>query len=98
MSRMIAFQIVHALFERDRAGDSIRKALPPLVERDDAREFGESAQPARVAGEFVGKLDVGDDAWHDDQINRPVAHRLIGDVHVIALGVAGDREFEIGES
>ena len=88
-------QIVHALFERDRAGDAIRQALPPFVERDDTREFGEPPQPVRVAGEFVSKLDMGDDAGHDDQINRALADRLIGDVDVAALGVACDRKIEI---
>ena len=43
----------------------------------------------------MGKLDVGDDAGHDDQIDRPLADRLIGDVHVAALGVAGDGKLEI---
>jgi hypothetical protein len=43
----------------------------------------------------VGKLDVGDDAGHDDQINRTLAHRLIGDIDVAALGVASDWKLEI---
>ena len=38
---------------------------------------------------------MGDDARHDNQVDRPLTHGLIRDVHVAALGVAGDREFEI---
>ena len=35
---------------------------------------------------------MGDKAWYQDKIQRPVAHHLVGDVHGAVLGVAGLRK------
>jgi hypothetical protein len=36
---------------------------------------------------FPLTLDVGDEAWDDDEVERAVAHNLICNVNVTALGV-----------
>ena len=35
---------------------------------------------------------MGDKAWYQDKIQRPIAHHLVGDVHGAVLGVAGLRK------
>ena len=79
MSRMIAFRSSMRSSSGEAPGTRSESPCPTLVERDDAGEFGEAAQPVRVAGELVREFDMGDDARHDNRVNRPLTHGLIRD-------------------
>ena len=87
--------VVHALFERRGAGYPIGQALPSLVERHDAGEGRKTAQERRVTWHLMRKFNVRNDARDHDDIDRPVAHHLIGDIDVAAECVPGDGQYEI---
>jgi hypothetical protein len=87
--------VVDPLFQRWRAGDAIGQSLTSLVERHDAGERRKTAQKSGIGGPLMRELDMRDDPGNKNEINRPVAHRLIGDVDVAAQRVTGVGQFKI---
>src|SRR3989442_2780118 len=82
-------EIVHALLERRVADIAIREPRAALVEEDHAAEGCEAPHPVAVGRVLPGEVNVRDPARHDDEIERPLADDLVGNVDVAALGVAG---------
>src|SRR5215210_40764 len=82
--------VVHPLLERRQliVGDVVGEAGAALVEQDQARERREPPEEARQLRLLPHELDVRDPAGNVDEIERPLAHDLVGDVDVAASGVA----------
>jgi hypothetical protein len=74
-------RVFHPLFDVDVNGP-VREAHPALVEEDQAAERG---QPAHQASRPCRppRVEVGDVPGHDDEVERPVAHHLVGEVDPI---------------
>jgi hypothetical protein len=75
--------IVHRLLQRRRPPESVGKPLAALVEDQQPRE---RRQPAQEAGErrlFPDQLDVGDEARHEDEVQRPLPVDLKGDADAV---------------
>ena len=81
--------VVHPLFERRQTvdGHAVGETRAALVEEDEAREGGEAAQEAREARLAPEVLEVRDPAHDEDEVERPVADDLIGDVDLAAARV-----------
>ena len=75
------------VLDRDAVGES----RPALVEQDQPRERGEPGEEPRVLRHLPAHLDVRDPAGHPDEVERPLADDLVGDVGVAAPDVAGRR-------
>jgi hypothetical protein len=79
--------IVHPLLERRRARDRVRHPRSPLIEHHDARE---RPQPAVEIGHqrlLPNHFQMTCEPRHHDQLNRPGAKHLIGDMHLTAPGI-----------
>src|SRR5439155_14247728 len=72
-------------------GYPIRQSGAALIELDQAAERRQPFEKARVGKIFPSRLNVGDEAWDDQEVSRAVADHLIGDAHIAAL-----REFGFG--
>jgi hypothetical protein len=59
---------------------------PDVVENP---ELPEKARPLRL---FPCELEVGDEARHEDEIERPVPDNLVGDVEIAAPRVGDPRD------
>ena len=81
--------VIHALLERRQVGigDPVGHPGAPLVEENQARKRGQAVQKAGDERILPLVLDVRDPAAHDDQVERRIAHDLVGDVHVATPGV-----------
>src|SRR5205823_13862865 len=87
---------IQPLFEQWHAGHAIREALSALVERHDTRERCQAAQQIRPARKnLVHELDVGKNAKDNNQIDRTVAHRLIGDADISAADITRGWKFQL---
>lgn len=62
-----------------------------LVEADEPGEGAEALQEASRPGILPVVLEVGHEARHEDEVERPRPGDLIGDVQVAALRVLGSR-------
>ena len=82
--------VVHPLLERPDA-HSIRETHPALVEQEETRERAEPLAEAPVVGVLPEHFQVRDRAGNEDEIRRPVAHDLVGDVHIVRFRVADRR-------
>ena len=82
--------VVHPLFVRRqlRVGHAIGEARAALVENDQTREGGQPLEEARPRRLLPRQLDVRHPAGDEDQIQRPFADDLVGDVDVAALRVS----------
>jgi len=87
-------EVLHALLERRDLAHRIREPRAALVEQDEPGERRQAVQHARHDGHLPVVLHVRDEAGDEHQIEGPVAHHLVGDVHVAALRVAGLRGHE----
>src|SRR5205823_11406522 len=72
----------------------IGQARAALVEDDQTREGGEPLEEARQRRLLPRQLDVRHPARDEDEIQRPFADDLVGDVDVAAAGEAGLRSHE----
>ena len=84
-------QVAHRLLQARRVAGPVGKPLAALVEDDQPREGGQAAQKARRRRILPQQLDVGDEARHQDQVERTFAVHLVGDVDSVGVGVAGER-------
>ena len=69
--------------------DPVGKPGAALVEQDEAAEGTEPPQQMGVARVLPMDVQVGDEAGHEHQVDRPVADHLIGDPNITASGVTG---------
>jgi hypothetical protein len=78
--------VVHACLERRYAGKAVGHTGAALVEEEQAAERGEPAEelPRRSLPEQLHVVGQGGDV---DQVERSLAHYLVGDVHVAAARV-----------
>ena len=83
--------VVHPLLERRQLRHAVREAGAALVEQDQPRERGEPEEEARERGLLPEVLEVRDPAHHEHEVERAVAHDLVGDVDVAAARVAHAR-------
>jgi hypothetical protein len=72
--------------------DAVAEARSALVEQDQAAEPGEPPHQVGVARLVPVDVQIGNEARHEDEIDRPVADHLVGDTDVAALGVSGLRQ------
>mgnify|MGYP000293542038 CR=1 FL=1 len=73
------------------------KALTALVEDDDAGEGGQAAQEAGDLRIFLQKLDMGDEARHEHEVDRTVTDNLVGDVDIAAQMLGGTpADYDLG--
>lgn len=79
--------VVHARLEARRAADRIGHPGAPLVEADQPRERPEIVQELGEARQLPLQLHVRDEARYEDEVHRPFARDLVGDVHVAAQRV-----------
>jgi hypothetical protein len=69
---------------------AVREADPALVEQDQAGERREAVQEPGEPRLVPHHLDVRDPAHHEDHVDGPRAHHLVGDVDTVGgLRVAG---------
>ena len=66
----------------------IGEAGPAAIEVDEPREPAEATQKARVFGDFPDELDVVDPVVDKEQVDRPVADDLVGEMDVPVPGEA----------
>ncbi len=83
--------VVDPLLERRHLGDGVGQPGAALVEDDQARERAEPLEEASERRRLPLELEVGGEAEHEDQVDRPVADDLVGDRGVAGLGVLGRR-------
>ena len=73
--------VVHALLEGRRPGDTVGHAHAALVEEDQPRELREALAPAAVLRELPHDLQVGVRTLDVHEVDRAVTHDPVGDVH-----------------
>lgn len=67
-----------------------------LVEQDQPRERRKPLQEPCITFVFPVQIEIGNEAWHEDEIERSLAGHLIGDPHIAAASVSGlDRPHEV---
>ena len=78
--------IVHARFETGQVVrvDTVGKTRAALVEQDQPRERRKPLQEPAVAFVFPVQVEIGNEARHEDEIERSLAYHLVGDPHVAA--------------
>ena len=88
-------RIVHAVVERADAR-SLGEAHPPLVEQDQPRERRELLAEAAVGRVLPELLEMGEGAPEPDDVRRPLAEHLVGDLDPAAVGVPHGRRAHEG--
>ena len=66
-----------------------------LVEKDQPQERREPAEKGGLERVLPGQLEMSDPAGNEDEVDRPVADHLVGDVNVTALGVTSLRNHKV---
>jgi hypothetical protein len=86
--------VVHPLLERGQRLErhGIGEPDPSLVEDDDPAERSEAPEELRHERDFPPAFDVALPGSADDEIHRPIAEYLIGDVHFAATSEPGFRD------
>jgi len=81
--------VVHPLLESRElvVGHTVGESRAALVEEDETREGGEALEEVRHRRLLPHQLDVRDPAGHVDEVARPLARHLVGDVEVAASRV-----------
>jgi hypothetical protein len=59
-------------------------------ESDNARKFGQPSQTVRISGNFVKEFHVRHERRNQHEIDRAVAHDLIGDCQIATPSVFGN--------
>ena len=72
-------------------GDGVGQPVAALVEDDQARERAEPLQEVSQRRRLPLELEVGGEAEDEDQVDRPIAHDLVGDRGIAGLGIPGLR-------
>ncbi len=91
-------QVLHPVLERRRPLNRIRHAEAAAIEEDQSAEGGQPTKAVRNGGILPRHLDMRDIPEDRDQVERTIAHDLIGDVevvsrpHVAGLGDLGHRD------
>jgi hypothetical protein len=85
--------VVHPLLERRQAirRNGVGETGAALVEQDQPGEAREALEDVGVRRLVPHQVDVRDPARYVDQVERPFAHDLVGDVQVATLRVASLR-------
>jgi hypothetical protein len=80
--------------------DQRRHSEPPIgqtfstfVKRGDPRKNGKSSETVSVVRDFVKELYVANKTRNEDQIDRAVAHNLVGNGQVATAHIVSSREF-----
>jgi hypothetical protein len=83
--------VVHPLLQdRDLGrGHPVGQPGSALVEDDQPGERSQPTPEGGLRGVVPGQLDVGDPAGNEDEVDRPLADDLVGDVDLAALGISG---------
>ena len=81
--------IVHPLLQRGEVADPVGETGATLVEKDETAESAQAGDEVNEIGFIPIMIEVGDEAWHEDKIERPFADHLIGDPKITALGIMG---------
>ena len=76
--------VVDPLLQRRRVGYPVGQTLASFVEGDDAGEVRQPAQEGRIARNSCRNSTCESDAGHQDDVDRSVAHGLIGNVDIAA--------------
>jgi hypothetical protein len=84
-------QVVHARLERRHLAHAVGEAGAALVDQREAREGRELAGEADEQRLLPHREQVAGEAAHEDEVDRPVADRLVGDRDVAAAGIADVR-------
>jgi len=79
--------VVHLELDHGRFGTPVRQPDAPHVEQDQAGERGQAAEVARPPGFLPHHVEVRPDARGVHEVDRAVAHHLVGDVHVAVARV-----------
>src|SRR6266851_5223665 len=69
--------------------DAIAQSGSALVEQDEPRERRQPAQKMAVAGILPVDFEIGDEPRHEDEIERTLAHHLVGDPGFPARRISG---------
>ncbi len=80
--------VVYARLEIGKSAGTVREPGSSLVEPDQAREGRKPLQHVRVTRSLPVEVEMGDEPWDEDEIERAAAGDLVGDVDVAALRVA----------
>jgi hypothetical protein len=84
--------VVHAYLERG-PGNTVRHPGSALVEKEQAANRCEPGEEPRLGRVLPNELYVMGQTRDEDQVERPFADHLVGDVDVAASGVVGARSF-----
>src|SRR6266550_4318210 len=89
--------VVHPLLERRQpvGRNPVGHPCPALVEEDQSGERRQALEKARRLRLFPQELDVRDPAGDVDEVERPVADDLVGDVDIATLRVSGLRRHRL---
>ena len=90
--------VVDPLLESRRLRDRVGQPGAALVEDDQARERGEPLEEVGERGHVPEELEVGGEAEHQDEVDRPVADDLVGDRGVAGPGVLRRRRAQLAAS
>ena len=83
--------VVDPLLQGRHLGDRVGQSVAALVEEDQARERAEPLQEVSHRRRLPLELEVGGEAEDEDQVDRPIAHDLVGDRGIAGLGIPGLR-------
>ena len=88
------FDVEHPAVDVGQALSPVGHAGAPFVEHDDA---GERPEPTKRPGYDLVlpcQLDMRDEAWDHDEIERSLTEDLVGDVDaIVGLGIVGLRHW-----
>jgi hypothetical protein len=83
--------VIHPRLEVRQPDRAIGQSGAALVEADQAGERAEPVQHVRRGRVRPVVVEVRHEAGNEDEVERPVAGHLVGDVHVAALRVLDRR-------
>ena len=81
--------VVHAVLERVDPGDPVGEPRAPLVEADEPREGAQPLEEVSRPRVLPLVFEMGHEAGDEDEVDRPGARDLVGDVEIAALRVLG---------
>jgi hypothetical protein len=76
--------------------DAIAQSGPTLVEQNEPRERRQPMEKMTVAGILPMNLEIGDEAWHEHEVEWAMAHDLLCDADLAARGVSRLGRFQLG--
>src|SRR5215831_4896969 len=77
--------VVHPLLKRWNSANPVREASTSLVKADQPAKGGQALKKAYWPRILQLELQMGNETRHQNEIERPVPHHLVGDVDVATL-------------